>query len=269
MIENMEYRHVSIGQLETRLADDEDGTFAGYANIHGILDSYGTRFAPGAWVSGGLEGRRVMLWMHSPDEPIGVFTAREDDHGLFIEGRYDDTVEGERARRRARSGSAPELSVGFLRRSVDAEDENLITAAELKEVSAITLGFASQPGAELTAVRTAARIMARMDERTGEDPVELIPQGVVSDIERPMTVANPGEALPVVEVTPAVEAPVVTEPTIGEPTVAEPLPVDQPLQTPERLQPVEREELGVNEITERKRKVAAAKLRLIGVKANG
>ena len=164
-IENIEYRLASMGALETRLGEDQDGTFSGYANLHEVTDSYRTRFARGAWEAGGLEGRRALLFMHSPDNPVGTFVAREDERGLFIEGRYDDTDEGQRARRRALSGSASELSVGFIRKGVDPDDSNLITAAELREVSAITLGFASQPGAELTAVRKAAEIMQEMDEQ--------------------------------------------------------------------------------------------------------
>lgn len=177
-MDEIEYRHVSIGQLETRLGDEEEGTFSGYANLHDIVDSYGTHFAAGAWNSGGLDGQRPYLWMHNPDEPVGVFTAREDERGLYIEGRYDDTVEGERARRRARSGSAPELSVGFIRRSVDAEDENRITSAELREVSQITLGFAAQPGAELIAARKVAEEMRKIEARQDVPPPQDEAQGV-------------------------------------------------------------------------------------------
>jgi HK97 family phage prohead protease len=159
----VEYRHVSLGALKTRLDGEGPGTFSGYANLHLVTDSFKTRFNPQAWTLGGGPTTRAYLWMHDPDEPVGVFTWREDEKGLWIEGTYDDTPEGQRARKRAASGSAPELSVGFIRRAVDKNDSSLITEAELVEVSQITLGMASQPGAELAAVRKAAEFMKRAD----------------------------------------------------------------------------------------------------------
>lgn len=155
---DIEYRNVSIASFERRFLDGDDvrGAFAGYANLHGVTDTYGTRFAPGAWVSGtpDLDQPTALLWMHDAASPVGVFTAKEDAKGLFIEGSFDQTDEGQRARGRAMSGSAPELSVGFVRLRNGVEDEDEIISARLVEVSLITARMASTPGAALTAVRS-------------------------------------------------------------------------------------------------------------------
>ncbi len=174
-IENLEFRHIKLGELETRLGENEEGTFSGYACRWDVIDSYETSFASGTFATATRDQNLPLLWMHSPDHPVGVFSWREDAEGLYIEGRYDDTAAGRDARIRAQS-SAPGLSVGFVRRGVDSKDQSRITAAELKEVSQITLGFASQPGAELMAVRKAAEIMAEMDDQEPVDEPEVTPE---------------------------------------------------------------------------------------------
>lgn len=153
--------------FETRSTDidlrdtDDDGKFEGYACVYGVTDTYGTTFARGAFESGGLdEGVYALCWMHDTSLPGGTFTAKSDDHGLFLAGRYDDTQLGQDMRIRAQSGSAPGLSVGFVWRDADADDENLITNAKLVETSQITARMASVPGAQLTAVRHALQPIA-------------------------------------------------------------------------------------------------------------
>jgi HK97 family phage prohead protease len=134
--------------------EDLDGVFDGYANLWDVTDSYGTRFRPGAFRAGGLDERPfALLWMHNPNEVVGTFTASEDERGLRIQGRFAATSAGQDARTLAQMGAASELSVGFIRRGVQDDDETAITAAELVEVSLITARMASQPGAALVAVR--------------------------------------------------------------------------------------------------------------------
>lgn len=136
--------------------DGEEGTFAGYGSIHGVRDSYGTEMRQGCWTNGGLDSDPyALLWMHNPDVVLGTFTAREDETGLWVEGRYDDTPEGTAARTRAISGSAPGLSVGFNVVAIADDDPDAFTACRLVEVSQITARMASTPGAELASVRKA------------------------------------------------------------------------------------------------------------------
>ncbi|MNW47850.1 Caudovirus prohead protease [compost metagenome] len=155
--------------LRAAAATDSDGTFSGLACPWDVTDTYGTRFAPKCFSLGGLEdGQRfAMLNMHDPyDAPLGTFAASERDEGLWIEGAWDDTTAGRDARVRARSGSAPGLSVGFAVLAVDPDDEDRFTQVRLREVSQITANFASVPGAEFAEVRaTLPRARAGARER--------------------------------------------------------------------------------------------------------
>jgi HK97 family phage prohead protease len=166
----IEYRHIPSGQIEQRFEDETaSGTFSGYACRWDVVDSYGTRFKDGSWTAGGLdEDHYGFLFMHDPKIPIGVFRAREDDEGLWIEGVFDETTDGKDARTRAKSGSASELSVGFVRTGVDPDDNDHITSARLVEVSLITRRMASQPKAELAAVRSAVEFLENSEDRANK-----------------------------------------------------------------------------------------------------
>lgn len=157
-----------LGTFETRLAarpeqggidlraSATDGTFEGFLCRFNVRDSYGTTFKPGAFIEGGLDERLyALLWMHDPTEVGGSFSAREKgNEGLWIEGAYDDTTLGNDLRQRAKSGSAAELSNGFVWLGSDGDDENLITSAKLVEGSQITARMASVPGSQISAVRS-------------------------------------------------------------------------------------------------------------------
>lgn len=153
--DDTQHRVVATGQLDLRAAGDSDtGAFEGYAVLWDVTDSYGTRFAPGCFSAGGLdEDLYALLAMHDPTQVIGTFRAREDERGLYITGSWDDTSSGRDARARAKSGSAPGLSVGFVPLMVDPNDENRYTQTRLVEVSQITARMAAVPGAEFAGVR--------------------------------------------------------------------------------------------------------------------
>ncbi|KJK55638.1 HK97 family phage prohead protease [Saccharothrix sp. ST-888] len=184
----VQYRTVPLQQLDVRAdPDGEEGTFEGLACRYGVVDSYGTTFRPTVFTKGGLDsGTYALLDMHNPGKPIGTFTAQERPEGLHIAGRYDDTQAGRDARARARSGSAPELSVGFIRTDMPttweeydalsdkqkADLEQNIRSARLVEVSQITARMAAVPGSVLTGVRTAAHVRAGAD--ADEDPSALV-----------------------------------------------------------------------------------------------
>jgi len=143
------------GGIDLRAAATTSGEFEGFLCRFNVRDSYGTTFAPGCFIEGGLDERLyALLDMHDPTKPIGTFTAEErGNEGLWISGAYDDTQAGQDARVRAKSGSASELSNGFVWLQSDVDDEDLITAARLVEGSQITARMASVPGSQLTAVR--------------------------------------------------------------------------------------------------------------------
>lgn len=163
---------------EFRVGEDQDGTFDGVACQYGKTDSYGTKFHPGVFKRGIDKGSYAYLWMHSPYSPIGTFRAEEQANLLHIAGAYDDTQDGRDKRAMARSGSAQELSVGFVRTDLpdwekiaqmgddDRADllEN-IRSARLIEVSQITARMAAVPGSKLKTVRSA---LGALYTETGE-----------------------------------------------------------------------------------------------------
>ncbi|MFE1264412.1 HK97 family phage prohead protease [Streptomyces albogriseolus] len=166
MTTEIEFR--SLEDIEWRVSEGDDGTFAGYACRYGKRDSYGTTFHPGVFRKGVDRRDYALLFMHDPTRPVGTFRAEERDDHLWIEGRYDDTAAGRDARVMARSGSAPELSVGFVRTDLPewsklaemGDDERKdalenIRSARLVEVSQITARMAAVPGSKLKTVRSA------------------------------------------------------------------------------------------------------------------
>lgn len=151
-----DWRTVSLGELEFRAeSDDDEPHFRGWACRHGVRDAYGTTFRAGCWSAGGLDDQPyAMCWMHDPWTPVGVFTAAERATGLWIEGRWDQTRDGRDGRTKAKTGSAPALSVGFRSPIFDEDDPTEIIAARLVEVSQITARMAAVPGSKFTDARS-------------------------------------------------------------------------------------------------------------------
>lgn len=178
---DLEFR--SLEDIQWRVDEGTEGTFQGLACRYGVLDSYGTTFHPKAFRKG-LKGGYALLFMHSPYQPIGTFTAEEKDDGLYISGRYDETAAGQDARTMARSGSASELSVGFVRTDLPpweklsqmtdeerAEVLDNIKGARLVEVSQITARMAAVPGSKLKTVRSAlGDLYDQVDAPTLDEP---------------------------------------------------------------------------------------------------
>lgn len=159
----VERRIIGASDAQFRFSNgpDGDGTFEGYLSIHGVTDSYGTRMMPGCWTAGGLdlEATYPLLDMHDTSSSVrsvlGGFKAQEDERGLRITGQYAATTAGQDARTIAGLGFASDLSVGFEKLRSLADDPMALTSCRLVEGSQIIKGFASTPGAALTAVRTA------------------------------------------------------------------------------------------------------------------
>lgn len=124
------------------------GTFSGYGSVYGNVDSYQECMAGGcfkdsleAWSAKGA--MPAMLWQHRSGEPVGVYTAmREDDRGLYVEGRLAlKTQRGAEAYELLSMKAIGGLSIGFVSRddSVDkATKIRTIKKADLWEVSLVT-----------------------------------------------------------------------------------------------------------------------------------
>ena len=97
---------------------DADGRFAGYASVFGRADDSGDLVMPGAFANSLARrgaGRLRMLFQHDPREPVGNWdVAREDGHGLWVEGRLVPGVPRADALRRLIERRAVDgLSIGF------------------------------------------------------------------------------------------------------------------------------------------------------------
>lgn len=80
------------------VGDDGSGRFQAYVSVFDVVDSYGDMVVKGAFLeslaSYGAKGEGIPIyWRHRMDDPwlnLGAtLEAKEDDHGLWIEGELD------------------------------------------------------------------------------------------------------------------------------------------------------------------------------------
>lgn len=107
--------------------DEDTGKFAGYASVFGGVDSYGDTIIKGAFESTLKNGKPKMFFNHEWGMPIGKWTkAKEDDHGLYVEGELTTGL-GLSADVRAamKHGTLDGLSIGgYLKKGDYDETEN-------------------------------------------------------------------------------------------------------------------------------------------------
>ena len=154
-----------------------DGTFSGYGSVFGVIDSYKERVMPGAFARS-IEAKGAagiaMLWQHQADCPIGVYTEiREDDHGLYVEGKLAlETEKGREAYALMKEGWQAGLSIGFMPEDVrEAKGESGVSElyeVDLWEVSIVT--FQANLEAFVQEVRSIQEVRAKVEK--GEDPTK-------------------------------------------------------------------------------------------------
>ena len=149
----------------------ETMSFSGYGAYFGNVDSYGDVIAPGAFRKTLAKARKSNVWpamllQHGSflggddNMPVGVWTdMREDDKGLWVEGRLADTQRGRDAYQLLKMQPRPALSgmsIGYrpvewkLAQS-DDEPRRTIKSLELFEVSLVT--FPANDDARVEAVK--------------------------------------------------------------------------------------------------------------------
>ena len=147
------------------------GVFTGYASVFGYVDNQLDMILPGAFANTLAEknnGRDIkLLWQHDAAEPIGCFdTIREDDTGLYVEGRLLLEVQrGREAYNLLKSGVIKGLSIGYNVVSSDIDAQSgvrLIEMLDLYEISLVTF-----PANDLAKV-------AEVKAYTNYDQLELI-----------------------------------------------------------------------------------------------
>ena len=139
--------------------DAPEMTFSGYGSVFGVLDAYDDIIEPGAFSATISQFKSSGVWpamlaQHggwrgsSQDmTPVGVWTEmREDDHGLYVEGKLADTPRGRELYTLMKMTPRPAingLSIGYY--VTDFRDEEIvggsirhITGIALVELSLVT-----------------------------------------------------------------------------------------------------------------------------------
>lgn len=135
-------------------------TFSGYGAVFGNVDAYGDVIAPGAFAKSiahfksNPEKWPAMLAQHGgwrmtaqDMTPVGVWTEmREDDHGLYVEGKLADTPRGRELYTLMKMEPRPAingLSIGYIPTDFtdsmdDGEPVRTLTGIDLIELSLVT-----------------------------------------------------------------------------------------------------------------------------------
>lgn len=136
-------------------AEDEDekyGYISGYASTFGNVDSVGDKVAKGAFAISIATKMPKMLWQHDRWQPIGSWTdAKEDDYGLWVQGRILKTVpQGLTAFNLLKEEAISGLSIGY--RVQDYEYDNDTGIYTLKQVNLLEVSIVTFPANELAEV---------------------------------------------------------------------------------------------------------------------
>lgn len=130
-------------------AVNEDGFFSGYGAVFGNIDWYNDIILPGAFKNtlaqwSGKSKFPPVLWNHSTNEPIGVYTKLiEDEKGLYVEGRLlvEDVPKAKSTHALLKAGAIDGLSIGY-RTVKSAYNENTdireLIELDLSEISIVT-----------------------------------------------------------------------------------------------------------------------------------
>lgn len=155
------------------IADEADpGTFTGYASIFEAVDSYGDSVQRGAFRKTLREkGGKSLLWSHQLDQPIGVWSAVEDDKGLVVTGKLNMKVQrAVEVRELMIQGAVTGLSIGYnvVKEQIDRETG----VRQLKEIKLWEISpcvFQACPGALIDGVKSG-------DAGDGAEPGEPTPR---------------------------------------------------------------------------------------------
>ena len=136
--------------------DAPDGTFQAYASVFNNIDSYGDIVRKGAfertlneWAAKD-NAKLPVLWGHDMYDPFSnigyVEKAKEDEHGLWIEGVLDlENPKAAQVHRLLKGGRIDQMSFAFdtvqsKRATVDGVEVNELLDLTLYEVSVVPLG---------------------------------------------------------------------------------------------------------------------------------
>lgn len=158
----MEKKFMSVPFELKELHDDEgEGMFMfeGFASTFGNLDLDDDVIDKGAFKKSLAKRKPKLLWQHSLDEPLGVFTSIEESSaGLFVKAKMplEDTFVSGRVRPQIKIGSITSMSIGFfiVESTFNRETEiRTIHEVELFEISLVSIP--ANPKAVITSFKRA------------------------------------------------------------------------------------------------------------------
>ncbi len=141
-------------------AATDDGHIEGLGAVFGNVDLGFDRIEHGAFreTLKKLKEGVPMLWQHFSDMPIGLWDSlKESSKGLVVEGDINlDVQQGREARSLVKQGAVKGLSIGYIPRDFEFEDEiRVLKRVDLVEVSLAT--FPMNPEARVAGVKHATR----------------------------------------------------------------------------------------------------------------
>ncbi|HSD16789.1 MAG TPA: HK97 family phage prohead protease [Thermomonas sp.] len=157
---------LQLENVELKL-EGETGKFTGYASVFGGVDSYGDTIIKGAFESTlRNNGKPKMFFNHEWRMPIGKYTvAKEDDHGLFVEGELTPGLGlSTDVRAAMQHGTLDGLSIGGYLKKGDYEDTEggriIRKWSNLAEVSPVVFPADGAARIDLSSVKSADLIEA-------------------------------------------------------------------------------------------------------------
>lgn len=156
-------------EFKTESTEDE-GIFTGYLSVFGVKDTYGDVVEPGAF-SASLQEKDSfpLLNCHDPDQLLGDFEGKEDDHGLFIKGRLILGIQTAREKfALLKANVLTGLSIGF--ETIKDEWDRVKEVRYLKEIKlwgGFLVTFPANPMARVQGVKDGEQYTAQINDLQG------------------------------------------------------------------------------------------------------
>ncbi|MER2518562.1 MAG: HK97 family phage prohead protease [Candidatus Accumulibacter phosphatis] len=172
----LQHKSLPLSDCQIKLDESGAGRFAGYASVFGGVDSYGDTIIKGAYAYTLREhGKPKMFVNHeSYALPVGKWlTAKEDDHGLLVEGELTPGMaQAADAHAALKHGTVDGLSIGYRLKKGDWEETEtggriIRRVSHVAEVSIVTFPADAAARIDLSSVKAEG-----LDEITTERDLE-------------------------------------------------------------------------------------------------
>ncbi len=133
----------SLKSLDFKFSKKEDGTmsFAGYASTFGNIDNHNDVMVKGCFAESLNKRTPRLFYQHNSDKVAGkILMAKEDERGLYVEGKISNTQLGRDCYELLSDGAIDSMSIGFMCQDREYKnDVRYIKKADLWEVSLVSI----------------------------------------------------------------------------------------------------------------------------------